>query len=163
INTRLDVAEVERILAARIRNAHMLNGVGFSLPETTIVEPDVQIESDAHIEPGCILRGHSFIGAGATVGPYTTLVGTRVERGATVARAECIEAFVGPGASVGPFAYLRPGTTMREGSKVGTFVELKNTTLGQRSKVPHLSYVGDATVGTDSNIGAGNITANYRP
>lgn len=163
INTRADLAEVERLLQSRVNGALMDAGVTISLPHTCLIEPTVQIEADAHIQPGTILRGTTSVGAGAVVGPHTVLEDTHVSAGARVVQSTCVSAHVGPGASVGPFGYLRPGSVLQEGSKVGTFVELKNTNLGPRSKVPHLSYVGDATVGPDANIGAGNITANYRP
>ena len=163
INTRADLAVVERILQRRINRGHMLAGVTFSLAHTTLVEPTVTIAPDAIIEPGCILRGSTTIGARALVGPYSVLEDTTVEEDASVVQSTTIDAHVGRGASVGPYGYLRPGADLGEGSKVGTFVELKKTMLGARSKVPHLSYIGDATIGPDSNIGAGNITANYRP
>lgn len=163
INTRADLAVVERILQRRVNRAHMLNGVTFSMAHTTLVEPTVTIAADAVIEPGTILRGATTIGARAVIGPYSILEDTTVEEDASVVQSTTIEAHVGRGASVGPYGYLRPGADLGEGSKVGTFVELKKTVLGARSKVPHLSYVGDATIGPDSNIGAGNITANYRP
>ena len=163
INTRADLAEVERILQQRINMMHMLAGVTMSQPDSILIEPTVRIEADAVILPGSSLRGATTIAAGAVIGPRATLVDTVVESGASISESTCLEARVGPSASVGPYAYLRPETVLADGAKVGTFVELKKTRLGARSKVPHLSYIGDATVGSDSNIGAGNITANYRP
>jgi bifunctional UDP-N-acetylglucosamine pyrophosphorylase/glucosamine-1-phosphate N-acetyltransferase len=163
INTRADLAEVERVLQQRINLGHMLAGVTLSQPDTILIEPDVRIEPDATILPGSMLRGATVVGARAVIGPRTTLVDTVVEDDAHIVESTCVEARVGAGASVGPYAYLRPETILSEQAKVGTFVELKKTLLGPRSKVPHLSYIGDATVGADSNIGAGNITANYRP
>ncbi len=163
INTRADLAIVEEVLQRRINTQHMLNGVTMSQPATITIEPDVRIGADTVILPGCALRGATTIGAGTTIGPRTTLVDTHVEDGAGIVESTCLQARVGRNASVGPYAYLRPDTILSEDAKVGTFVELKKTQLGPRSKVPHLSYIGDATVGSDSNIGAGNITANYRP
>jgi bifunctional UDP-N-acetylglucosamine pyrophosphorylase / glucosamine-1-phosphate N-acetyltransferase len=163
INTRADLAVVESLLQARINEAHMAAGVTISLPQTCLIEPTVQLEPDAHVAPGTILRGATTVAAGAVVGPYSVLTDTHVAAGASVVQSTCVSAQVGTGASVGPYGYLRPGAVLSQGSKVGTFVELKNTTLGAGSKVPHLSYIGDATVGAGSNIGAGNITANYRP
>jgi bifunctional UDP-N-acetylglucosamine pyrophosphorylase/glucosamine-1-phosphate N-acetyltransferase len=113
------------------------------------------------IEPQTFLRGATSIGAGAVVGPETTLIDTVIGERAQVTRAHCVLAEVGPDASVGPYAYLRPGATIGRKAKVGTFVEIKNSTLGEGTKVPHLSYVGDATIGEHTNIGAGNIFANY--
>ena len=163
INTRADLAEAERVLQARIIDALLLAGVTISLPETCVIEPGVRVAPDARIEPGTILRGNTTIAAGAVVGPYSVVVDSSIDKGTSVVQSHCVEARVGQDVIVGPYAYLRPGTVMQEGSKAGAFVELKNTNLGPRAKVPHLSYIGDAEVGSDTNIGAGNITANYRP
>ena len=123
----------------------MLAGVHVVDPATTWVDAGVVLEADATIEPFTVLRGATRVAAGATVGPHAVVV----------------DAQVGKGASVGPFASLRGGTVMAEGSKAGTFVELKKTELAPGAKVPHLSYIGDASIGERSNIGAGTITANY--
>lgn len=163
INTRADLADVETVLRRRIVRELMQSGVTVSMPDTVLIEPTVQIEPDATILAGTMLRGATRVAAGAIVGPYAELTDTVVESAARVDRSVCVGGHIGQHAQVGPFAYVRPGTVMREASKLGTFAELKNTDLGPRSKVPHLSYIGDATVGSDSNIGAGNITANYRP
>ncbi len=163
INTRLDLAEVEAILRRRILEQHMLNGVTISMPETVLIEPTVTIEPDATILPRTILRGATRVATGALVGPDAGLHDTVVERGAHVDRSVAREARVGEGALVGPWAYLRPNAELRQGAKAGTFVEIKNSVVGENAKVPHLSYVGDATIGEGTNIGAGNITANYRP
>ncbi|MCW2956988.1 MAG: N-acetylglucosamine-phosphate uridyltransferase / Glucosamine-phosphate N-acetyltransferase [Thermoleophilia bacterium] len=163
INTRLDVAVVEGLLRARILEQLMLDGVAVSMPETVLVEPTVRVAADALLLPGTILRGSTHVAAGATIGPATELVDTSVATGAVVERSVAREATIGANAVVGPFAFLRPGTQLHEDSKAGAFVELKNTEVGRNSKVPHLSYIGDTTIGSDTNIGAGNITANYRP
>ncbi|MCW2961399.1 MAG: UDP-N-acetylglucosamine pyrophosphorylase [Thermoleophilia bacterium] len=163
INTRLDVAVVEDLLRTRILEQLMLSGVAISMPETVLVEPTVRVAPDAHLLPGTILRGSTRIAAGAIIGPASELVDTTVEAGATVERSVVREARIGTNALVGPFAFLRPNTQLHEDAKAGAFVELKNTVVGRNSKVPHLSYIGDTTIGTDTNIGAGNITANYRP
>jgi bifunctional UDP-N-acetylglucosamine pyrophosphorylase/glucosamine-1-phosphate N-acetyltransferase len=163
INTRADLAEAEDILRRRVLRAHMLAGVTISMPDTVLIEPTVSIEPDAVILPQTILRGQTRIAAGAKIGPGAGLHDTIVEAGASVERSVARDAKVGPGASVGPFAFLRPGADLRADSKAGTFVEIKNSVVGVNSKVPHLSYIGDATIGEGTNIGAGNITANYRP
>lgn len=163
INTRADLADVEDVLRRRILRRHMLAGVTVSMPDTVLVEPTVVIEPDALILPHTILRGATRIGAGAVVGPEAGLDDTVVEAGSSVERSVARGAHVGPRASVGPFAYLRPGAELRAEAKAGTFVEIKNSLVGTGSKVPHLSYIGDATIGEGTNIGAGNITANYRP
>jgi bifunctional UDP-N-acetylglucosamine pyrophosphorylase/glucosamine-1-phosphate N-acetyltransferase len=113
------------------------------------------------LEPGTQVQGASTVAAGAVVGPYTTLLDTEVGERATVVRAHCQLAVIGPEVSVGPFAYLRPGTRLARGAKVGTFVETKNAQVGEGSKVPHLSYVGDATIGEGTNIGAASVFVNY--
>lgn len=163
VNNRADLAEAATVLQERIIERLMLEGVTFVMPETSLVEPDVVIEPDAVVEPGCILRGATHVSKGAVIGPQTSLIDTSVGARASVVRSHCIQAAVGDDASVGPYAYLRPGTDLRADAKVGAFVEIKKSVVGERSKVPHLSYIGDATIGTDSNIGAGTITANYRP
>jgi bifunctional UDP-N-acetylglucosamine pyrophosphorylase/glucosamine-1-phosphate N-acetyltransferase len=145
INTRADLAEASRMLRARVNHRHMLAGVTIVDPQTTHIDPAVAIAADAVIEPFTILRGGTWIGAGASVGPHAVVV----------------DAVVGEECLVGPFCYLRPGTVLERGAKAGTYVEIKNSRVGERSKVPHLSYVGDAEIGVDTNIGAGNITANY--
>jgi bifunctional UDP-N-acetylglucosamine pyrophosphorylase/glucosamine-1-phosphate N-acetyltransferase len=107
------------------------------------------------------LRGATSVGEGCEIGPDVVMVNSSVGNDTVVVSAHVLSSAVGNGCQVGPFAYLRPGVTMADGSKAGTYVEMKNTTLGENSKVPHLSYIGDAEVGTNTNIGAGNITANY--
>jgi bifunctional UDP-N-acetylglucosamine pyrophosphorylase / glucosamine-1-phosphate N-acetyltransferase len=145
INTRADLARASALLRDRINLDHMLAGVTIVDPATTWIEPDVTIAADAVIQPFTVLRGTTDVGAGATVGPH----------------AVAIDATVGPGASVGPFCYLRPGAELADGAKAGTFVEIKNSQLAAGAKVPHLSYIGDASIGEGTNIGAGGITANY--
>ncbi|MCB0879314.1 MAG: bifunctional UDP-N-acetylglucosamine diphosphorylase/glucosamine-1-phosphate N-acetyltransferase GlmU [Thermoleophilia bacterium] len=163
INTRADLAEVEDVLRRRILDAHMLAGVTISMPDTVLVEPTVELEPDCVLLPRTILRGRTRVATGAVVGPDAGLQDTIVEAGAHVERSVARDARIGAGATVGPFAYLRPGADLRSNSKAGTFVEIKNSVVGSGAKVPHLSYVGDATIGEGTNIGAGNITANYRP
>lgn len=161
INDRAQLADAARELNARIVRRHQLAGVTVQDPATTWIDVDVTIEADAEILPGTQLVGATAIAAGAVVGPDTTLRDTEVGAGAVVNRVDATLAVVGDGATVGPFAYLRPGTILGERGKIGTFVETKNAVIGRGSKVPHLSYIGDAEVGEDSNIGANTITANY--
>jgi bifunctional UDP-N-acetylglucosamine pyrophosphorylase/glucosamine-1-phosphate N-acetyltransferase len=130
-------------------------------PAATVIDVDVQIGQDAVIAPFTSLHGRSEIGPGARVGPLTTLFDTRVGAGSTVIHSYLQGAEVGERVSVGPFSYLRPGAILREGSKAGAFVEIKNSDIGAGAKVPHLSYVGDADIGERTNLGAGTITANY--
>jgi bifunctional UDP-N-acetylglucosamine pyrophosphorylase / glucosamine-1-phosphate N-acetyltransferase len=121
----------------------------------------VTVEPDAVLQPGVQLEGGTTVATGAVVGPDTTLVDTAVGPGASVVRSHCLGADIGPGATVGPFSYLRAGTRLARDAKVGAFVETKNVEVGEDSKVPHLSYVGDATIGRGANIGAATVFVNY--
>jgi bifunctional UDP-N-acetylglucosamine pyrophosphorylase/glucosamine-1-phosphate N-acetyltransferase len=161
VNNRLDLAAVEAEARQRLLEAHMLAGVTVVDPASTWIDAGVEIAADARIEPGSSLRGASRIGAGATVGPLSTLIDTSVGAGSQVLHSYLVECDVQEGCSVGPFAYLRPGALLEDGAKAGTFVEIKNSHVGAGSKVPHLAYVGDADIGPGSNLGAGTITANY--
>ncbi|MDP8943236.1 MAG: bifunctional UDP-N-acetylglucosamine diphosphorylase/glucosamine-1-phosphate N-acetyltransferase GlmU, partial [Actinomycetota bacterium] len=161
VNTRVDLMEVERRARRRLVEAHALAGVTFLAPDAVVLDAEVEIGEDSVIEAGVTLRGVTRIGRGCAVGPCTTMVSATLGDAVVARHAYVLESEVADGATVGPFAYLRPGTRVGEGAKVGTFVELKNAHVGARAKVPHLSYLGDAEVGEGSNIAAGNITANY--
>jgi len=161
VNDRAQLSEVAARLNAMIVRGHQLNGVTIDDPSTTWVDRAVTIEADARILPGTFLHGATSIAAHATVGPDTTLRDCEVAEGATLNRVDATLAVIGANATVGPFSYLRPGTVLGEDGKIGAFVETKNSAIGRGSKVPHLSYIGDTTVGEESNIGAGTITANY--
>lgn len=161
VNNRVDLAAVEAEARRRLLEAHMLAGVTVVDPASTWIDAGVEIAADARIEPGTTLRGQTTIGEGAVVGPLSTLVDSSVGAGSQVLHSYLVECDVHAGCSVGPFAYLRPGTTLADGAKAGTFVEIKNSRVGEGTKVPHLSYVGDAEIGPGSNLGAGTITANY--
>jgi bifunctional UDP-N-acetylglucosamine pyrophosphorylase/glucosamine-1-phosphate N-acetyltransferase len=161
VNNRVDLAAVEAEGRRRILERHMLAGVTVVDPSSTWVDVEVEIAADARLEPGTSLRGRTAIGAGSTVGPLSTLIDSRLGEGVSVPHSYLVECEVGDGALVGPFAYLRPGAQLAEGAKAGTFVEIKNSRIGEGAKVPHLAYVGDAEVGAGSNLGAGSITANY--
>ena len=161
VNNRADLAAVEAEARRRILEAHMLAGVTVVDPGSTWIDAGVEIGADARIEPGTSLRGATEIGGGAVIGPLSTLVDSSVGSGSAVVHSYLVECEVLEGCSVGPFAYLRPGTALHDGAKAGSFVEIKNSTVGEGTKVPHLSYVGDAEIGPNSNLGAGTITANY--
>jgi bifunctional UDP-N-acetylglucosamine pyrophosphorylase/glucosamine-1-phosphate N-acetyltransferase len=161
VNNRVDLATVEAEARRRLLEAHMLAGVTVVDPGSTWIDAGVEIDADARIEPGTSLRGATHVGAHAVVGPLTTLVDSAVGIESTVIHSYLSECEVRDGCSVGPFAYLRPGAVLDAGAKAGTFVEIKNSHIGKKAKVPHLSYIGDADVGGGSNIGAGTITANY--
>lgn len=160
-NDRAQLSELGRAMNVRIVTGWMKAGVTIMDPATTWIEDDVVIEPDATILPGTQLIGACIIREDAVVGPDTTLKDTEVGVGARVVRTHAELAVVGDGATVGPFSYLRPGTQIGAAGKVGAFVETKNAVLGEGAKVPHLSYVGDATIGEHTNIGAGTIFANY--
>jgi bifunctional UDP-N-acetylglucosamine pyrophosphorylase/glucosamine-1-phosphate N-acetyltransferase len=125
------------------------------------VEAGVEIGVDTVVGPGVSLLGHTVVGGGCAIGPHTTARDARIGDGANVVHSFVLEAEIQDGVNVGPFAYLRPGTVIRSGAKVGTFVEVKNSDVGEGAKVPHLSYIGDADVGEGANLGASTITANY--
>jgi bifunctional UDP-N-acetylglucosamine pyrophosphorylase/glucosamine-1-phosphate N-acetyltransferase len=161
VNDRADLARVRGHAQQRINEGHMRAGVTIVDPLSTSIEAGVTIGQDTILEPGCVIKAGTTIGANAVIGPHTTVLASTVEDGATVRHSYLDGASVGPDVSVGPFAYLRPGARLERGAKAGTFVELKNTTVGEGSKVPHLSYVGDADIGPRTNLGAATITANY--
>jgi bifunctional UDP-N-acetylglucosamine pyrophosphorylase/glucosamine-1-phosphate N-acetyltransferase len=161
INDRSQLMDAEELAQVRLLHAHAREGVTFQSPLTTRVETGVEIGADTVIAPGCNLTGTTRIGTRALIGPNVTAIDSSVGDGATVIQCHMVEAEVHADATVGPFAYLRPGTIVREGAKIGTFVEVKNADIGKGAKVPHLSYVGDAEVGEEANLGASTITANY--
>ncbi|WP_242894870.1 bifunctional UDP-N-acetylglucosamine diphosphorylase/glucosamine-1-phosphate N-acetyltransferase GlmU [Actinomadura litoris] len=161
VNDKVQLAQARRQLNDRILEAHMRAGVTIVDPATTWIDAGVTAEPDAEILPGTQLHGETHLGEGARVGPNCTLTDTRVGPGATVANAVCVSAEIGPEASVGPYAYLRPGTRLGRRAKAGTYVETKNADIGEGSKVPHLTYVGDAEIGEHSNIGASSVFVNY--
>ncbi|MGA0566668.1 bifunctional UDP-N-acetylglucosamine diphosphorylase/glucosamine-1-phosphate N-acetyltransferase GlmU [Rathayibacter sp. KR2-224] len=161
INDRAQLSEAGARLNALIVRGWQLNGVTVQDPATTWIDLTVKLENDVTILPGTQLKGATVVAKDAVIGPDTTLVDCEVGEGATVKRADATLAVIGARASVGPFSYLRPGTVLDESGKIGTFVETKNSHIGEGSKVPHLSYVGDTTIGRGVNLGAGAITANY--
>lgn len=161
VNDRAHLARAEEILRRRILDARMRDGVTVRAPDSTHIDASVEIGRDTILLPGTLLRGETKIGADCVIGPNADLLDTVVEDGGMVEHSVCREARVGSGASVGPYSYLRPGTVMGEESRVGSYCEVKNSVIGENSKVPHLSYVGDARIGRDVNLGAGTITANY--
>jgi bifunctional UDP-N-acetylglucosamine pyrophosphorylase / glucosamine-1-phosphate N-acetyltransferase len=145
VNTRAELAAAAAVLRDRINHAHMLAGVTIVDPASTWIEPSVELEPDSTVQPFTVLRGSTTVAAGAEVGPH----------------AVAVDSEVGPGALVGPFCYLRPGTVLERDAKAGAFVEVKNSRLGAGVKASHQSYIGDADIGEGTNIGAGNITANF--
>ena len=161
INDRAALARARGLAQQMIHERHMLAGVTIVDPAATVIDAGVEIDVDAAIAPFSSLHGRTRIGSGSTIGPLSTLIDTEVGSGSTVVHSYVKEADIGDRVSVGPFAYLRPGTVMRAGSKAGTFVEIKNSDVGAGTKIPHLSYIGDADIGEGTNLGAATITANY--
>jgi bifunctional UDP-N-acetylglucosamine pyrophosphorylase/glucosamine-1-phosphate N-acetyltransferase len=161
VNTREQLASLGAELNRRTLRRWMAEGVEVVDPPTTWVDVTVELAPDVSLKPGVQLHGSTRVGRGAAIGPDTTLSDVEVGERASVVRTHGSGALIGAGALVGPFAYLRPGTVLGERGKIGAFVETKNADIGAGAKVPHLSYVGDAEIGEESNIGAGTIFANY--
>ncbi|MGH2754459.1 MAG: bifunctional UDP-N-acetylglucosamine diphosphorylase/glucosamine-1-phosphate N-acetyltransferase GlmU [Actinomycetota bacterium] len=161
VNDRVHLAEVAAILRRRTAEHWMHEGATIVDPASTFIDSTVTIDRDAVIMPFTFLEGATSIGEGAEVGPQTRLIDTKVAAGASVTFSVARGSVIGPESSVGPYASLRPGTTLERRSKIGTFVETKNTTIGDDSKANHLSYLGDAVIGRGVNVGAGTITCNW--
>jgi bifunctional UDP-N-acetylglucosamine pyrophosphorylase / glucosamine-1-phosphate N-acetyltransferase len=161
VNSRVQLADAAALMRRRIAEQHMLDGVTIIDPATTFIDAGVTIGRDTLLHPMTHLHGATSIGEASEIGPNVKLVDTKVGDQATVINAVANQADIGPRAQVGPFAYLRPGAVLAEGAKAGTYVEVKKSVIGKGSKVPHLSYIGDAEIGENVNIGAGTITCNY--
>lgn len=161
VNDRVQLAEMRRLLNRRLTEHWMREGASVIDPATTWIDVQATLGRDAVVHPNTQLLGATVLDETAEVGPNCTLTDTFVGAGARVSNATTEGAEIGPEASVGPYTYLRPGTRLARGAKAGGFVEMKNSEIGEGSKVPHLSYVGDARIGEGCNIGAGTITANY--
>jgi bifunctional UDP-N-acetylglucosamine pyrophosphorylase/glucosamine-1-phosphate N-acetyltransferase len=161
VNSRAQLAEAGALMRERVARHWMDEGVTIVDPSTTYIDASVEIEADATIFPFTFLEGITRVGAGAEVGPQVRAIDSEIAARAVVSFAVLRETFVGEDASVGPFASLRPGTRIEKGARAGTFVETKNTTIGEDSKANHLSYLGDAEIGRGVNVGAGTITCNW--
>ena len=161
VNDRRQLAQVGAVLRTRICDEWMLAGVSMVDPTTVWIDRTAVLEPDVILLPNVAITGKSVIRGGATIGPDCSLHDTVADHCATVSRTTSIGAIIGEGATVGPYTYLRPGTVLGAGAKAGGFVEIKNATLGTNAKVPHLSYVGDATIGDGTNIGAATVFVNY--
>lgn len=161
VNDRAQLAQAAALLRDRINSAHLRAGVAIVDPATTWIDADVVLEPDCTIRPGVQLQQGTSVRTGAVIGPDCTLTATSVGAGASVVRSHAEGAVIGDRAAVGPFSFLRPGAVLGADAKVGAFVEVKASTIGPGSKVPHLSYVGDTTIGAGSNLGAGTVTVNY--
>src|SRR5262245_20677555 len=161
INSRGDLARATRVVRERINERHLANGVTLLDPGTTFIDAEVRIGPDTVIHPMTFLSGSTTIGPGSEIGPDTRIVDSTVGKDATVSFSVVQGSRIGARAQVGPFTHVRPGTVLRADAKAGAFVEIKGSEVGQGAKVPHLTYVGDATIGARANIGAGTVTVNY--
>ena len=161
VNDRVQLAESAAMLRDRINDQWMRAGVTIIDPTTTWIDSTVELSNDVTLHPGTALLGSTKVATGAVIGPRSTLTDCIVKEGASVLESIATETIIGEGANVGPFTYLRAGTQLGDLTKAGAFVEMKNAVVGTGSKVPHLSYVGDATIGEGSNIGAATIFVNY--
>jgi bifunctional UDP-N-acetylglucosamine pyrophosphorylase/glucosamine-1-phosphate N-acetyltransferase len=160
-NDRVQLAAAHRVYNGRVLEAHMRAGVTVVDPLTTWVDADVTLEPDVTLWPSVDLHGATRIASGASIGPQVTLTDTTVGGGTRISRAVADHATIGADVTIGPFAYLRPGTVLADGVHIGTYVELKKADVGEGTKIPHLTYVGDATIGEQSNIGAATVFVNY--
>ncbi|GAB7387218.1 bifunctional UDP-N-acetylglucosamine diphosphorylase/glucosamine-1-phosphate N-acetyltransferase GlmU [Bacillaceae bacterium] len=161
INDRVALAKAEAILRKRINEKHMRNGVTLLSPEHTFIEADVVIGADTVIYPGTVIRGRTTIGEGCEIGPNSEIVNARIGDRVSVKHSVVQESTIEAGTSIGPFAHIRPGSEIARHAKIGNFVEVKNARIGEGSKASHLSYIGDAEIGSGVNIGCGAITVNY--
>ena len=161
VNDRVELAHVRKLAQQRIHDAHGRNGVTIVDPASTVIEAGVSIGRDTVVEPSTFIRGNTTIGEDCVVGPLTTLIDSELGDGVSVPHSYLVSARVDDHGTIGPFAYLRPDAHLHPNAKAGAFVEIKNSSIGRGTKVPHLSYIGDTDVGENTNIGAGNITANY--
>lgn len=161
VNSRVELSECEMIIQDHMREEMLRSGVTMPDPTTVYLDAGVTVGRDAILHPDTHLRGSTVIGEGCSIGPNVIVTDCTIGAGSSVVFAHLNHSQIGSGCEVGPFAYLRPGVLLEDGAKVGTYVEVKNSHVGAKSKIPHLSYIGDADIGPGTNIGAGNITANY--
>ncbi|MBC5638404.1 bifunctional UDP-N-acetylglucosamine diphosphorylase/glucosamine-1-phosphate N-acetyltransferase GlmU [Ornithinibacillus sp. BX22] len=161
VNDRVALAQAEKTMKRRINEYHMRNGVSIIDPENTYIQPDVVIESDVVIYPGTIIGGKSIIRENAIIGPNSEIHNCEVGENTVIKQSVATDSKIGARVNIGPFAHIRPDANIGDGAKIGNFVEIKKAELGEGSKVSHLSYIGDAKVGSNVNIGCGTITVNY--
>ncbi len=161
INDRVQLAEAESIMQKRICHQHMLSGVTIINPEQTYIEAGCEIGNDTVIYPNTYIQEKTIIGKNCVIGPNTRLINAQLDEYVTIEQAIVINSNIGSNTTVGPFTYIRPGSVIGQGCKIGDFVEIKNSRIGDKSKVPHHSYIGDAVIGSQVNVGCGVITCNY--
>ncbi|MFC4558553.1 bifunctional UDP-N-acetylglucosamine diphosphorylase/glucosamine-1-phosphate N-acetyltransferase GlmU [Virgibacillus kekensis] len=161
VNDRVALAQAEMTLKKRINEQHMRNGVTILDPTNTYIGPDVRIEQDVLIHPGTIIKGESVIKTDAEIGPHTEIVDCSVGEATVIRQSVARNSQIGSRVQIGPFAHIRPEANIGDEAKIGNFVEIKKAVIGDKSKVSHLSYIGDADVGENVNVGCGTITVNY--
>lgn len=161
VNDRVALSQAEQILRKRINESHMRNGVTIIDPLTTFIEADVQIGQDTVINPGSCIKGNSVIGQDCLIGPNTEISDCEIGDGTEIFQSVVHESRIGSAVKIGPFAHVRPHSDIHDSVKIGNFVEIKKAVFGNGSKASHLSYIGDAEVGENVNIGCGSITVNY--
>jgi len=161
VNDRVALAQAEKIMKRRINEAHMRNGVGIIDPDQTYIEPGVVIDSDVIIHPGSLIKGDTIIKENAEIGPYSEVENCYVGEDTVIRHSVASNSKIGVGVKIGPYAHIRPESVIGDDAKLGNFVEVKKTEIGNKSKVSHLSYIGDAAIGSNVNVGCGTITVNY--
>jgi len=161
VDDRIGLDEAEQIILKRIIRKHMENGVTFRLPHTSFIHAKVRIGKDTEILPGTILEGNTVIGERCVIGPNSRIEDGMVGNDVSFMNSVMTQSQIGDNTKVGPFAYIRPGSNIGSNIKIGDFVEIKNSTIGDNSKIPHLSYVGDADIGRHVNVGCGAVVVNY--
>ena len=161
VNDRVALVEAEKIMRRRINESHLRNGVTIVDPDNTYIGPDVKIAQDVIIYPGTMIKGATEIDSDAIIGPHTEIENCSIGKGTVIRQSVVLDSKIGNNVNVGPFAHIRPETAVGDDVRVGNFVELKKSVLGNSTKVPHLSYIGDANLGSGINIGCGTITVNY--
>ncbi|OEH92630.1 bifunctional UDP-N-acetylglucosamine diphosphorylase/glucosamine-1-phosphate N-acetyltransferase GlmU [Bacillus solimangrovi] len=161
VNDRVQLSQAEKVMKQRILEKHMRNGVSIVSPEQTYIEADVMIGQDTVIQPGSILRSGTIIGQECVIGPNTEISNCHIENETVIRHSTAYDSHIGSYVQIGPFAHIRPSSQISDQVKIGNFVEVKKSTLGRGSKASHLSYIGDAEIGEDVNIGCGTITVNY--
>lgn len=161
INDRIALAQAEKIFRRRINEYHMSKGVTIIDYDQTYIGPDVKIEQDVTIYPGTVIMGSTIVEKNAVIGPYTDITDSYIGEGSNIRHSKVVNSHIGKNTDIGPYAYIRPESTVKNQAKVGPFVEVKKSVIGEKSKVPHLSYIGNAVIGRNVNIGCGTITVNY--
>ena len=161
VNDRVALAQAEKIMKQRVNEQHMRNGVTIIDPDQTYIQPGVVIGQDVVIHPGCVISGDTVIESNAVIGPNSEITNCYVDAYTTIRHSVAADSKIGKRVNIGPYTHIRPASDIHDEAKIGNFVEIKKTTIGENSKVSHLSYIGDADVGSNVNVGCGTITVNY--